>query len=90
VAVIDNNGSVIRLNELEYIGGMIYANIFQSDIIVIISPTSGRVKGRISLAGLGVPRRGVPNGIAYDAGNDRFFVTGKLWRSLYEIELVEQ
>jgi glutamine cyclotransferase len=90
VTVIDNNGPVTWLNELEYIDGMIYANIFQSDVIVAISPTSGRVRGRISVAGLGVPRRGVPNGIAYDAENGRLFVTGKLWRTLYEIELVEQ
>ena len=90
LTVIDNNGPVSRLNELEYIDGMIYANIFQSDFIVIISPTSGRVRGRISVAGLALPRRGVPNGVAYDAENGRLFVTGKLWRSLYEIELTKQ
>ena len=83
-----------RLNELEYINGMVYANIWQTNLIAIINPSSGVVVGMINLDGLlDVPpdpnhRPDVLNGIAYDATADRLFVTGKLWPRLYEIKLL--
>ncbi|MEW6742083.1 MAG: glutaminyl-peptide cyclotransferase [Planctomycetota bacterium] len=80
------------LNELEYVRGEIYANVFQTDFIVRISPESGKVIGIIDLAGLlpaelKTPSVDVLNGIAYDAASDRLFVTGKNWPRLFEIRL---
>ena len=93
VGVHDDDGPVVRLNELEYIGGQVYANIWQTDLIAIIDPASGRVVGWIDLTGLLQADRypqavDVLNGIAYDAAGGRLFVTGKLWPKLFEIELV--
>jgi len=83
---------IVRLNELEYIRGEIYANIWQTDYIVRIDPTTGDVLGWIDLGGI-LPKdlRGgtdVLNGIAYDQEGDRLFVTGKFWPQLYEIQLI--
>ena len=91
--VFDNNGRVEGLNELEYIDGTIYANVFGTDEIVMIEHESGRVTGIIDLTGLldrryHHPNLDVLNGIAYDHDNDRLFVTGKNWPRLFEIELV--
>lgn len=94
IAVYDENGPVRSLNELEYIEGKVYANIYGQDIIVIIDPQTGVVEGRINLVGLYSDGRKAEdnemNGIAYDAQGKRLFVTGKLWPKLYEIELVER
>ena len=82
----------LDLNELEMVRGEIYANIWQSDEIVMIAPADGRVVGRVDLRGL-LSREDrarpvdVLNGIAYDAEGDRLFVTGKLWPRLFEIRL---
>ena len=79
-----------QLNELEYINGKIYANVWYTDIIIIIDPQSGEVVGCIDLASLEEKRNtgeDVPNGIAYDAENNRLFVTGKRWSHIYEIQL---
>lgn len=82
------------LNELEYIKGEIYANIWPTGRIAIISPETGRVRGEIDLTGILSDGYeigkdvDVLNGIAYDAESDRIFVTGKLWPRLYEIRLV--
>jgi glutaminyl-peptide cyclotransferase len=81
------------LNELEYVEGELYANIWQTDRIARISPRTGEVLAWIDLTGLLSPvyRTGegaVLNGIAYDAKRKRLFVTGKLWPSLFEIQLV--
>jgi len=91
VAVHDTSGAVSRLNELEYINGEIYANVYQTNRIVRISPTTGFVTGSIDLTGIieWTPGMDVLNGIAYDSVNDRIFVTGKNWPKLFEIELVE-
>lgn len=82
---------VTMLNELEYINGKIFANIWQTNLIVQIDPTTGVVVGEIDLSGLLNPAEqataDVLNGIAYDAVGDRFFVTGKLWPALFEIDL---
>ncbi len=95
VTVRDKDVQVSNLNELEYVKGEIYANIWQEDRIARIDPGSGRVTGWIDLEGLlgredGDPPVDVLNGIAYDADRDRLFVTGKLWPRLYEIRLVEK
>jgi glutaminyl-peptide cyclotransferase len=88
----DQNGPVFRLNELEYINGQIYANVWLTDLIARIDPQSGQVLGWIDLSGLlSEADRAQPvaelNGIAYDAERDRLFVTGKLWPKLFEIRL---
>jgi glutamine cyclotransferase len=91
--VFDNDGPVTRLNELEYIQGEIYANVWQTDLVARIAPETGRVIGWIDLRGLLTAEDrlepvDVLNGIAYDAEADRLFVTGKLWPKLFEIELI--
>lgn len=92
LAVSDGGRPVKELNELEYIDGEIYANVWQTDRIARISPQTGEVIAWIDLSGLlgSEPRDGnaVLNGIAYDQKNDRLFVTGKLWPKLFEIKLV--
>ena len=92
IKVHDLEGPVSNLNELEYVQGLILANVWQTDKIAQISPETGEVVGWIDLRGLLRPedRAGpvdVLNGIAYDHRNDRLFVTGKLWPRLFEIEL---
>ena len=82
-----------NLNELETVKGNIFANVWLTDQIVIISPETGHVNGIVNLAGL-LDRdttgstANVLNGIAYDAAGDRLFVTGKLWPNLFQIKLV--
>jgi glutamine cyclotransferase len=84
--------AVDKLNELEWVDGEIYANVWMTSLIARIDPASGRVLGWIDLTGLanenaGADQDAVLNGIAWDAQNRRLFVTGKLWRHLYEIRL---
>jgi glutaminyl-peptide cyclotransferase len=92
VQVHDANSSITNINELEYINGDVYANIWQTQKIAIINPQTGQVKAWINLSGLGnavsLDANDVLNGIAYDQQNDRLFVTGKNWSQLYEIKLV--
>ncbi len=78
---------VSRLNELEYIKGEIYANIWLEEKIAIIDPRSGQVKGWIDLKDI-QDTNNVANGIAYDASRDRLFITGKNWWELFEITLI--
>ena len=90
--VKDGSHPVENLNELEYVKGEIYANIWQTERIARISPATGAVAGWIDLSGLlSDADRAQPvdvlNGIAYDAAHDRLFVTGKLWPKLFEIRL---
>lgn len=87
--VCDAHGPVTMLNELEYIRGEIYANVWQKNRIARISPQTGTVLGWIELGGL-CQWNGVLNGIAYDHEHDRLFVTGKLWPYIYEIKLIER
>lgn len=94
VEVRDGNGQVRSLNELEFIDGLIYANIWQSDTIVIIDPADGKVRGRIGLRGLlseadRTPQTDVLNGIAHDPATGHLLVTGKRWPKLFEIRLEE-
>ena len=93
ITVTDAGAPVTELNELEYVHGQIYANVWQTDRIARISPATGKVVGWIDLAGL-LPEdqrsdaEAVLNGIAFDPEHDRLFVTGKLWPKLFEIKVV--
>jgi len=94
IDVMDGEVPVPYLNELEYIDGEIWANVYTTDWIARIDPADGTVTGWIDLTGLldpeDLPAQGVDvlNGIAHDPATDRIFVTGKLWPTLFEIELV--
>jgi glutamine cyclotransferase len=93
MVVKDNGKPVEELNELEYVKGEIYANIWHSDRIARISPKDGHILGWIDLTGLmpasrRVNEESVLNGIAYDAQHDRLFVTGKQWPTVFEIRIV--
>jgi glutamine cyclotransferase len=93
ITVHDAGQPVTNVNELEWVRGEIYANIWQKDVIARISPADGRVLGWIDLAGIlpAADRTGhedVLNGIAYDVLGDRLFVTGKQWSKLFEIKVV--
>jgi len=93
IEVYDSKGPLDSLNELEYIDGKIYANVYTKDIIVIIDPMTGAVEGEISLIGIYPDKADFDNelnGIAYDHRGGRLFVTGKLWSKLYHIELMER
>jgi glutamine cyclotransferase len=92
VEVRDGDEQVVNINELEYIDGEVYANIWKTDLIVRIDPTSGLVLESLDLAGLREyvdPEASIDvlNGIAYDDESGHLFVTGKLWPLLFEIEL---
>jgi glutamine cyclotransferase len=92
ISVNDHGVRISQLNELEYIRGEIFANIWQTDRIIRIDPATGNVLGWIDLAGLypekdRTPSADVMNGIAYDDQGDRIFITGKQWPFLYEIKL---
>jgi glutamine cyclotransferase len=91
VKVTAGGQPVKELNELEYVKGEVFANVWQTDFIARIEPKSGKVTGWIDLRGLLSPRErtgtDVLNGIAYDPEGDRLFVTGKLWPRVFEITL---
>lgn len=94
VEVYDNKKKVMELNELEYINGEIWSNIWNSDLIARIDPGSGKVTGYIDLQGIlkdpdTDTRVNVLNGIAWDSSGDRIFVTGKNWPKLFEIKVTE-
>jgi len=93
IAVLDGAQAIPELNELEFVKGEIYANVWHANRIARINPQTGAVVGWIDLNGLlsrgeVTDEEAVLNGIAYDAANDRLFVTGKLWPKLFEIKLV--
>ena len=92
IAVTAGGTPVNNLNELEWVKGEVFANIWQTDYIARIDPATGRVTGWIDLRGLLSPREraktDVLNGIAYDAAGDRLFVTGKWWPRVFEIKLI--
>ncbi|MBN2597036.1 MAG: glutaminyl-peptide cyclotransferase [Marinifilaceae bacterium] len=95
IEVYDNSGMVTNLNELEYIDGKIYANVWLTDRIVIINPETGRVEGNLNLGKILkladkkilIEGDEVLNGIAWDSINNRLFVTGKRWPKLFEIKI---
>jgi len=92
LGVTDNNGSVSNINELEYINGFIYANQWQTNYILKIDTSSGKVVGRLDLSSLAMeaknkyPDSNTLNGIAYDSATKKVYVTGKLWPNIYEIK----
>lgn len=97
VPVLDENGRpIMYLNELEYVKGEIWANVYQTGWIIRIDPATGKLLGRIDLNQITDEQMDtssiadVLNGIAYDAAGDRIFVTGKRWKQLFEIKLVPQ
>ena len=95
IVVKDGSKAVEQLNELEFIKGEIYANVWHSDMIARISPRDGHVIAWIDLTGLlpasqRIDGESVLNGIAYDPQHDRLFVTGKRWPAVFEIEAVQE
>ena len=95
VKVTFEGEEVVRINELEYIDGLVYANIWQTDRIAIINPDNGDVVSWIDLTGLknqldSTLGADVLNGIAYDSATEKIYVTGKLWPNLFEIQLVSK
>lgn len=97
IVVLDENRKpIMRLNELEYIKGEIWANVWQTAQIVRIDPSNGKLLGRIDLSKLVNEiikedrNADVLNGIAYDPENDRIFITGKKWKKLFEIKVEEK
>ena len=92
IKVVADGKPISRLNELEWINGEIFANVWQTDEVVRIDPATGVVRGTIDFSGLLAPQdRGpetdVLNGIAYDAESDRLFITGKRWPKIFEVRL---
>lgn len=98
IEVYDNSGMVTNLNELEFINGKIYANVWLTDRIVIINPETGRVEGNLNLGSILkladknklVEGDDVLNGIAWDSIGGRLFVTGKRWPKLFEIKIAKK
>jgi glutamine cyclotransferase len=88
---VHETAPVTQINELEYVKGKVYANIWREEKIAIINPQTGQVEGWIDMSGIQDKEKqdvdDVLNGIAYDAAGDRLFVTGKRWAHLFEIEL---
>lgn len=97
VVVKEGSMPIANLNELEFVNGEVWANVWQTFTIVRIDPKSGKVTGWIDLTGI-LKQSDLPaghevdvmNGIAHDAKGDRIFITGKLWPKLYEIKLVKK
>ena len=95
VTVKLNGRPVNQLNELEWIDGRIWANVYMTDMILIINPDSGNVEATVDCTGL-LPRHlrdeytDVLNGIAYNPATKKIYITGKYWKRLYEVELVEK
>jgi glutaminyl-peptide cyclotransferase len=93
ITVLDGNNKVKELNELEYVNGYIFANVYQTSMIVKIDPATGKVVGRLNLSTLSnevramYPETDVLNGIAYDENSKAFLVTGKLWPKSYLIRI---
>lgn len=95
IQVYDNEGPVTELNELEFVDGLIYANIYCTDNIVAIEPASGKVVKIIDMRDLLdksklMQRVDVLNGIAYQPATKRWFVTGKLWPTMFQVEFVKK
>ena len=95
IEVYDDKGSVRQLNELEYIDGLVYANVYQTEEIIAFDPINGKVLKRIDCSNI-VPdgyeneNDNVLNGIAYDKDKDRYFITGKRWPSLFEVKFIKK
>ena len=95
IVVADGAVEISRLNELEYVKGQVWANIWQENRIVMIDPADGQVAGWLDLSDLAARYApadvdSVLNGIAYDSENDRIYITGKRWSKIFEIRLVQK
>jgi glutamine cyclotransferase len=95
IDVYDDKGAIDSLNELEYIDGKLYANIWQTNIIVAIDPKTGAVLQKIDLTSLYPQNKrnlnsDVLNGIAYDKSTGRIFLTGKYWDKLFQVKFVKK
>jgi len=94
IDVYDDKGPIDSINELEYINGKLYANVYTKDIIVVIDPKTGAVLQQIDMSSLYPEPRTPPaevfNGIAYDEKAKRIFVTGKKWQHLYQVEFIKK
>jgi glutamine cyclotransferase len=92
VNILGQYGPLGNINELEYVGGFIYANVYQTDNIVKIDPNAGKVVGILDLTNIR-PKNGVAvsgdvlNGIAYDSKKNTLLVTGKNWTKIFELKL---
>ena len=93
VAVTIRGLPLLQINELECVGDSVYANVYQQDYLVRIDPASGRVTHQIDASGLltraEASRADVLNGIAFDPGTERFYITGKLWPTMFEVTFEE-
>jgi glutaminyl-peptide cyclotransferase len=89
ITVRNGKNPIDQINEIEFVDGEIYANVWQTDYILRISPATGQLLGIIDMRGLLDSPQGadVLNGIAYDAVGKRLFVTGKLWPKIYQVEI---
>jgi glutamine cyclotransferase len=93
IDVYDNKGPVNKLNELEYINGKIYANVYGTDDILVIDPKTGAVLQKADMTDLYLTRNAgadVLNGIAYDKATGRIFVTGKKWNKLFQVKFFKK
>ncbi|RZL52724.1 MAG: glutaminyl-peptide cyclotransferase [Pedobacter sp.] len=99
IDVYDNKGPIQNLNELEFIDGKIYANVYTTNEILIINPDNGAVEGKIDLTGIfpsdyfkteDEKANNVLNGIAYDKATKRLFITGKKWPHIYQIQMIKK
>lgn len=91
IQVYDNTGPITNLNELEYIDGLIYANVWQTYRVVVIDPKTGKVLKEIDASALAISGKGngdVLNGIARNPANGKIYMTGKYWSKLFEVEFV--
>jgi glutaminyl-peptide cyclotransferase len=89
IQVYDQVGPRVRINELEYVDGKIYANVWMLDMILVIDPTTGKVLNEIDCSEITKVGKGsgdVLNGIAYNTANKKFYLTGKYWANIYEVE----
>ena len=91
--VYDNNGPVRNINELEYVNGFLYANIFETTKIIKIDPETGKVVGFMNMESM-IPagidsRKDVLNGIAYHPSEQAFYVTGKNWPLMFKIKIID-
>jgi glutamine cyclotransferase len=93
ITVTDGNMKIKELNELEFVNGFIYANVWQTNWIVKVDPSNGKVVGKVDFSALGNeiraidPNADVLNGIAYDKNSRAFLITGKLWPKSYLVRL---
>ena len=91
LSITDNNAPLVNINELEFIKGFIYANVWETNFIVKVDTSNGKVVGKLDLSSLVFeaknknPNADVLNGIAYDSVTNKIYVTGKLWTNVYEI-----